>query len=188
MSCGESLRIRMLLSMPWPQSAIVALTLAVVSLPVAAQQETGFLNRTVSIGGKPLRYQVYLPFDYTPAKQWPVFLFLHGAGERGTDGLRQTQARPRRRSSRRSGNRARSRPSRFATSPPLRPPLPPGRAGCPPRATVMRRRAPSAKYRPTAAASAAGDRARAAAHQPRTRRHRSRSPRPTPRVWARGRA
>ena len=73
--------------MPWPQSAIVALTLAVVSLPVAAQQETGFLNRTVSIGGKPARYQIYLPFDYTPAKQWPVILFLHGAGERGTDGL-----------------------------------------------------------------------------------------------------
>jgi predicted peptidase len=83
--------MRTLLAMPWSQSALVALTLAVVSLPVAAQQETGFLNRTVSIGGKSLRFQVYVPFDYTPTKQWPVILFLHGAGERGTDGLRQTQ-------------------------------------------------------------------------------------------------
>jgi len=81
----------MLLAMPWHQSAIVALTLAIVSLPVTAQQETGFLNRTVSIAGRSARYQVYVPFDYTPAKQWPAILFLHGAGERGTDGLRQTQ-------------------------------------------------------------------------------------------------
>jgi predicted peptidase len=73
----------------WLMSPAVAL--AAFSLPVAAQQETGFLNRTVSIGGKPLRYQVYVPFDYTPAKEWPVILFLHGAGERGTDGLQQTQ-------------------------------------------------------------------------------------------------
>ena len=51
----------------------------------------GFLNRTVSIGGMPAHYQVYVPLDYTPAKKCPVILFLHGAGERGSDGLRQTQ-------------------------------------------------------------------------------------------------
>ena len=43
----------------------------------------GFLNRTVSIGGMPAHYQVYVPLDYTPAIKWPVILFLHGAGERG---------------------------------------------------------------------------------------------------------
>ena len=73
----------------WLISPAVALT--AFSFPLAAQQETGFLNRTVNIGGKPVRYQVYVPLDYTPAKNWPVILFLHGAGERGTDGLRQTQ-------------------------------------------------------------------------------------------------
>lgn len=73
----------------WLMSPAVAL--AGFSFPVAAQQETGFLNRTVNVGGKPARYQVYVPFHYTPAKQWPVILFLHGAGERGTDGFRQTQ-------------------------------------------------------------------------------------------------
>jgi hypothetical protein len=51
----------------------------------AAQQATGFLDRTVPFGDKPVRYQVYVPFDY------PVILFLHGAGERGNDGLLQTQ-------------------------------------------------------------------------------------------------
>jgi predicted peptidase len=73
----------------WLISPVVAL--AAFSFPLAAQQETGFLNRSVNIGSKPVRYQVYVPFDYTPAKNWPVILFLHGAGERGTDGLRQTQ-------------------------------------------------------------------------------------------------
>jgi predicted peptidase len=58
---------------------------------VAAQQPTGFLDRTVAFGGKPLRYQVYVPFEYASKREWPVILFLHGAGERGTDGLRQTQ-------------------------------------------------------------------------------------------------
>ena len=68
-----------------------AAALAAFSVPVVAQQATGFLNRTVRIGGKPAHYQVYVPLDYTPARQWPVILFLHGAGERGTDGLLQTQ-------------------------------------------------------------------------------------------------
>ncbi len=58
---------------------------------MAAQQETGFLNRTVSMGGRPVRYQVYVPADFTRQKEWPVILFLHGVGERGTDGIRQTQ-------------------------------------------------------------------------------------------------
>ena len=57
----------------------------------AAAQETGFLDRTVGLAGKRVRYQVYVPFDYTRSRDWPVILFLHGAGERGTDGLRQTE-------------------------------------------------------------------------------------------------
>jgi predicted peptidase len=58
---------------------------------LAAQQQTGFLDRTVPFGGNPVRYQVYVPFDYTSKREWPVILFLHGAGERGADGRRQTQ-------------------------------------------------------------------------------------------------
>jgi predicted peptidase len=59
--------------------------------PAAAQQQTGFLDRSVQLGGKPVRYQVYVPFDFTSKREWPVILFLHGAGERGADGVRQTQ-------------------------------------------------------------------------------------------------
>jgi predicted peptidase len=36
-------------------------------------------------------YVVHLPRDYDPSRAWPVILFLHGAGERGTDPHRATQ-------------------------------------------------------------------------------------------------
>jgi len=52
---------------------------------------TGFLDRTVTIAGEAYRYQVYVPADYTRSRTWPVVLFLHGGGERGTDGLIQTE-------------------------------------------------------------------------------------------------
>lgn len=52
--------------------------------------ETGFLDRTLTVAGQSSRYQVYVPADYPTRAPWPVILFLHGAGERGTDGLLQT--------------------------------------------------------------------------------------------------
>jgi predicted peptidase len=36
------------------------------------------------------RYQVWVPRAYDPACAWPAILFLHGAGERGNDGVAQT--------------------------------------------------------------------------------------------------
>jgi predicted peptidase len=59
--------------------------------PVTAQRaETGFLDRVVRLAERSYRYQVYVPADYPSQAAWPVILFLHGAGERGTDGLLQT--------------------------------------------------------------------------------------------------
>lgn len=57
----------------------------------AGKSETGFLNRTVILGGNTYRYQVYVPGSWDKQKKWPVLLFLHGAGERGQDGLLQTE-------------------------------------------------------------------------------------------------
>jgi len=34
---------------------------------------------------------VYVPRAFDASKRWPVILFLHGSGERGSDGLRATQ-------------------------------------------------------------------------------------------------
>ncbi|MCI0663581.1 MAG: prolyl oligopeptidase family serine peptidase [Acidobacteria bacterium] len=53
--------------------------------------ETGFLNRTVKILTETYRYQVFVPYDWNKKQKLPVILFLHGAGERGEDGLTQTE-------------------------------------------------------------------------------------------------
>ncbi len=56
-------------------------------------QETGFLNRRVELNGVSYKFQVYLPEDFRrdDGKLWPVILFLHGRGERGSEGMWQTQ-------------------------------------------------------------------------------------------------
>ena len=67
-------------------------TTALLTRPLDAQTpQTGFLDRRVSVAGQPHHYQVFVPFTYTPSQRWPVILFLHGAGERGDDGLLPTQ-------------------------------------------------------------------------------------------------
>ena len=56
-------------------------------------QETGFLNRRIELHGASYRFQVYLPEDWRrdDHKLWPIILFLHGRGERGSEGMWQTQ-------------------------------------------------------------------------------------------------
>jgi dienelactone hydrolase len=57
------------------------------------QQETGFLNRRIELRGASHHYQIYVPEDWrrNDHKLWPVILFLHGRGERGSEGMWQTQ-------------------------------------------------------------------------------------------------
>ena len=69
--------------------ACLAFFLLLAGSAQAQRVETGFLDRTVTLSGRRYRYQVYVPADY-PTKTGPVILFLHGAGERGADGLLQT--------------------------------------------------------------------------------------------------
>jgi len=56
-------------------------------------QETGFLNRKIELHGTTYRFQVYLPEEWRrdDRKQWPIILALHGRGERGSEGMWQTQ-------------------------------------------------------------------------------------------------
>lgn len=42
--------------------------------------------------GKSLPYRLYVPDDYDPNKSYPLVLFFHGAGERGTDNTAQISA------------------------------------------------------------------------------------------------
>lgn len=75
--------------MRFPSLALIGLLLA-FDVAEAQRVETGFLDRVATIDGHELRYQVYLPNSYSAETRWPVILFLHGAGERGSDGLLQT--------------------------------------------------------------------------------------------------
>lgn len=70
-------------------SAIAALCALASAAP--AQQPTGFLDRTVTVGALTMNYQVYVPNTYDRHRGNPVILFMHGSGERGSDGLKQTQ-------------------------------------------------------------------------------------------------
>jgi len=65
--------------------------LVVLALPSAGlAAETGFLDRSVRIDGRDYAYQVYVPRKRLEGSK-PIILALHGAGERGSDGLLQTE-------------------------------------------------------------------------------------------------
>ncbi|HEY5611432.1 MAG TPA: phospholipase, partial [Thermoanaerobaculia bacterium] len=68
----------------------LASILLLLGCRTVTRQETGFLNRSLTLGTTTYPYIVYLPRDYERQRSWPVILFLHGAGERSTDGIRQT--------------------------------------------------------------------------------------------------
>jgi predicted peptidase len=71
------------------RSVAVAGLTAALSV-AAAGADTGFLDRTVTVGSATYRYQVYVPADHTVAKAWPVVIDLHGNGMQGDDGLLPT--------------------------------------------------------------------------------------------------
>jgi acetyl esterase/lipase len=66
---------------------------AVHRIAAEPAQETGFLNRRIELHGVSYRFQVYLPEEWRrdDHRLWPVILFLHGRGERGSEGMWQTQ-------------------------------------------------------------------------------------------------
>jgi predicted peptidase len=65
--------------------------LAAVVLAGSLVAETGFLDREVTVEGQRFLYQVYVPRNYRAERAWPVILFLHGAGQSGSNGVAQTQ-------------------------------------------------------------------------------------------------
>jgi predicted peptidase len=63
--------------------AAAALALAAAApRAAAADAKTGFLDRTHGEA----KYVLFVPHDYKGDKDYPLILFLHGAGERGADG------------------------------------------------------------------------------------------------------
>ena len=55
------------------------------------KESMDFIEKTMVVDGKERTYAVYVPDSYKPKTPCPLVVFLHGAGERGQDGRRQTQ-------------------------------------------------------------------------------------------------
>ena len=69
-------------------AALVILLIAMAAARAGAP-EHGFLPRTFKgADGQEAKYAVFVPHNYKPGAPVPVILFLHGAGQAGTDGLR----------------------------------------------------------------------------------------------------
>ena len=57
----------------------------------AAAPPAGFLFREIEVKGTRHRYAVYVPPEYDAGRLWPCVVFLHGSGEYGADGEKQTR-------------------------------------------------------------------------------------------------
>ena len=66
-------------------SLFVLVTVAVV----AGDTKTGFIHKIHKGKDGDVKYVVFLPPEYKGTKEFPVILFLHGAGSTGTDGTKQ---------------------------------------------------------------------------------------------------
>ncbi|SBV35476.1 conserved exported hypothetical protein [uncultured Stenotrophomonas sp.] len=74
-----------------PALALSALVTACASLPDAGRGH--FVARSIELEGTRMPYQVFVPAaSARKSGPLPVVLFLHGSGERGRDGIKQTGA------------------------------------------------------------------------------------------------
>ncbi len=70
-----------------PLVLIYTFFLESVQLPAAEPADRGdFVNRIYRDETGDHRYAVFVPADYTPDREWPVIMWLHGASARGRDG------------------------------------------------------------------------------------------------------
>lgn len=72
------------------KTLLAAVLLTCSALQGYSQDKREFIDRTfISKSGQELPYKVIFPDNFNPAESYPVLLFLHGAGERGTDNDKQ---------------------------------------------------------------------------------------------------
>ena len=67
------------------------ISLASAALAAAGEAKATFVDRSVRVGDTSHAYKVWVPPGFDHGRRWPVILWLHGAGEAGTDGVQQTQ-------------------------------------------------------------------------------------------------
>jgi predicted peptidase len=77
-------------AIPSALPALIAVLVAFVT-PSQAADAGRFEERSVVVGGVSHRFRVWIPPGYSRDRAWPLILFLHGAGECGTDGVKPTR-------------------------------------------------------------------------------------------------
>ncbi|HEV8001286.1 MAG TPA: hypothetical protein VGP63_15470 [Planctomycetaceae bacterium] len=71
----------------WGRLMLIAVAIAATVRDVPAEEmTTGFLPRVYRDEAGEHKYTVFIPTAYRADQKWPVLLYLHGAGSRGTDG------------------------------------------------------------------------------------------------------
>jgi predicted peptidase len=77
----------------WTMGLIVAVGLLLPNARSlsAGEIEHGFVNKVFKGADGDSKYVVFVPHDYKGDKDYPLILFLHGAGERGDDGQAPVQ-------------------------------------------------------------------------------------------------
>jgi len=71
-------------------TACAGLLFATAALP-AAEPKHGFIDKVYNGPEGEGKYIVFIPKAYDGSKEFPIILFLHGAGETGTDGKKQAE-------------------------------------------------------------------------------------------------
>jgi predicted peptidase len=78
----------------WKAWVAVAVGMLGLTAPTGAgggNQKTGFLDKVFQGSDGEAKYVVFIPHDYNGSKAYPLILFLHGAGETGSDGEKQVK-------------------------------------------------------------------------------------------------
>ncbi len=68
---------------------VLLLCLMATGVAARAGEAPRFVERSLQLHGVSYRYQVFVPEGWTAKRDWPVVLFLHGSGERGSDNRAQ---------------------------------------------------------------------------------------------------
>jgi predicted peptidase len=68
---------------------LIAALIVAALFKLKAQDHRAFKAETFTFEGKSLPYRILYPDDFDTTKQYPLILFLHGAGERGSDNKSQ---------------------------------------------------------------------------------------------------
>ena len=68
---------------------VIATLFILSAMKLSAQHQEAYAQKFFILGNDTLNYRIMMPKNFESSKHYPVVLFLHGAGERGSDNTKQ---------------------------------------------------------------------------------------------------